>query len=72
MVKRSNKVLTPGMLTDENLLDEKSASYLLSFVQLHNKWTLLFGELLTAQLYATTFDVGLNRTLETELAMIFP
>lgn len=73
VVKRGvTKVLTPGMLTDEYLLDEKSASYILSFVQLHNKWTLLFGELLTAQLYATTFDSNVYKSLETELARFFP
>ena len=46
-------VFTPGTLTDSNLLDDKSASYLFSFFPTANSWGLLFAELLTAQLFAT-------------------
>ena len=73
VVKRGvTQVLTPGTLTDAKLLDDKSASYVMSFVAVHNKWTVLFGELLTAQLYATTFDAGSAKVLEAELARFFP
>jgi DNA mismatch repair protein MutS len=73
IVKRGvTQVLTPGTLTDTKLLDDKSASYVLSFVSVQNKWALLFGELLTAQLYATTFDAGSSKVLEAELARFFP
>ncbi|MFT6765211.1 MAG: DNA mismatch repair protein MutS [Alteromonas naphthalenivorans] len=73
IVKRGvTKVLTPGTLTDEKLLDDKSASYVMSFVSVNNKWALLFGELLTAQLYATTFEAGSSKILEAELARFFP
>ena len=73
VVKRGvTKVLTPGTLTDEQLLDEKSASYILSFVSVQNTWALLFGELLTAQLYATTFKAGSSKILESELSRFFP
>lgn len=73
IVKRGvTQVLTPGTLTDAKLLDDKSASYVMSFVSVHNKWALLFGELLTAQLYATTFDAGSSKILEAELARFFP
>lgn len=73
IVKRGvTQVLTPGTLTDTKLLDDKSASYVMSFVSVHNKWALLFGELLTAQLYATTFDAGSSKVLEAELARFFP
>src|SRR3990167_5747769 len=47
------QVLTPGTLTDAKLLDEKSASYLFSFFPTQQNWGLVFGELLTAQLFAT-------------------
>jgi DNA mismatch repair protein MutS len=73
VVKRGvTKVLTPGTLTDEKLLDEKSASYLLSFFPMENSCGLLFGELLTAQLFATTISFDAMRMLESELVRFFP
>lgn len=66
------RVLTPGTLTDSRLLDEKSASYLFSFFPLEHSWGLLFGELLTAQLYATVIPSGEQRLLESELTRFFP
>lgn len=66
------QVLTPGTLTDSMLLDEKSASYLLSFYPGQNQWAMLFSELLTAQLFAVTFPVESYRTVETELARFSP
>jgi DNA mismatch repair protein MutS len=72
------RVLTPGTLTELNLLDDKSASYLLSFFPSDNsngsngEWALLFGELLTAQLYATKITNNLLKSLESELGRFFP
>jgi len=66
------KVLTPGTLTDSELLDEKSASYLFSFFPQENAWGLLFGELLTAQLFATVLTAESSRLLESELARFAP
>jgi DNA mismatch repair protein MutS len=65
-------VFTPGTLTDMALLDEKSASYLLSFYPLQDHWALMFSEVLTAQLFATTIHAGSNRAVEAELARFFP
>jgi len=66
------QVLTPGTLTDTRLLDDKSASYLLSFFPLEHQWGLLFGELLTAQFFATVLNASTERQLETELARFCP
>ncbi len=65
-------VFTPGTLTDASLLDEKSASYLLSFYPLADHWALIFSELLTAQIFATTIPHGANRAIEAELTRFFP
>ncbi len=77
------RVLTPGTLTELNLLDDRTASYLLSFFPSDNnsnnnssnnsgEWALLFGELLTAQLYATKITNNLLKSLESELGRFFP
>jgi DNA mismatch repair protein MutS len=66
------QVLTPGTLTDSLLLDEKSASYLLSFYPGQGQWSMLFSELLTAQLFAVSVPVESYRTVETELSRFFP
>ncbi len=66
------QVLTPGTLTDSKLLDDKSASYLLAFFPQADAWALVFGELLTAQLFATTIPAGSERQLESEIARFFP
>ena len=66
------RVLTPGTLTDTNLLDEKSASYIFSFFPTTDSWGLLFGELLTAQLFATIIPAASDRALEAELTRFFP
>lgn len=66
------QVLTPGTLTDTKLLDAKSASYLLALYPTETQWGLVFGELLTAQLFATVIPAGSNRMLEAELARFFP
>ncbi len=66
------RVLTPGTLTDDELLDVKTASYLCSFFPTHTAWGLIFGELLTAQLYATIIPLERNLILDAELARFFP
>ncbi|MGB8367007.1 MAG: DNA mismatch repair protein MutS [Candidatus Babeliales bacterium] len=73
VVKRGvTQVLTPGTLTDEKLLDEKSACYLFSFFPAAGQWGLLFGELLTAQLFATVIPDATEKILEAELTRFFP
>lgn len=73
VVKRGvTQLLTPGTITDSKLLDDKSASYLFSFVPLEDGWGLVFGELLTAQLFATTLSADAHKQLEAELSRFFP
>lgn len=73
LVKRGVKqVLTPGTLTDEKLLHERSASYIFSFYPAGDSWGLLFSELLTAQIFITTISAGAEKILESELCRFFP
>jgi len=73
LVKRGIKqVLTPGTLTDEKLLNERSASYIFSFYPHGDSWGLLFSELLTAQIFMTTISAGSEKVLESELSRFFP
>lgn len=73
VVKRGvTRVLTPGTLTDSTMLDEKSASYLLSFYPEQTHWGLVFTELLTAQLFATQVHAHDLRTFEAELTRFSP
>lgn len=65
-------VFTPGTLIDSTMLDDKSASYLLSFYPEQQEWGLVFTELLTAQLFATHIPAGDYRMFEAELARFFP
>lgn len=66
------RVFTPGTLIDAGLLDDKSASYLLTFYPLPDRWGILFTELLTAQLFATTVPADSYRHIEAELIRFFP
>ncbi len=73
VVKRGvTQLLTPGTLVESTLLNEKSASYLFSFVPLKTSWGLVFGELLTAQLFATILPTDSVKQLEAELSRFFP
>jgi DNA mismatch repair protein MutS len=73
VVKRGvRQVLTPATLTDTKLLNEKSASYLFSFFPAGDNWGILFGELLTAQLFATLIPANAYKILESELVRFFP
>lgn len=66
------QVLTPGTLTDTQLLDAKSASYLCSFFPTQDGWGLLFGELMTAQLFGTVIPADNHKKLEAEIARFMP
>lgn len=66
------QVFTPGTLSDALLMDDKSASYILSLYPTHNALCLIFSELLTAQLFATIIPVTHNKMLEGELIRFFP
>lgn len=66
------KVFTPGTLTDEQMLDDKSASYLLSFYPGQDYWGMIFTELLTAQMFATAVSVEGYRMIEAELSRFYP
>lgn len=72
MVERAvTQVFTPGMLTDETMLDEKSASYLLTIYPQAQAWGIIFTELLTANLFATIVPAD-HRMLDTELTRFLP
>ncbi|HBS48261.1 TPA: DNA mismatch repair protein MutS [Candidatus Dependentiae bacterium] len=66
------QIYTPGTLTDSLMLDEKAASYLFSFYPMQDQWGLIFGELLTTQLFATVLPQEAFRSLENELARFSP
>lgn len=66
------QVYTPGTLADDKLLDEKSASYLMSFFPMDDAWGLLFGELLTSRLFGTILPVNALKMLDGELARFSP
>lgn len=75
VVKRAvTKVYTPGTLTDDTLLNEKSSSYLCTLCPSPQgtQLGLTFTELLTAHVAATTVDLRDIRALETELARFSP
>lgn len=73
MVRRGvTRVLTPGTLTDTSLLEDKSASYLCSFFPLEQSWGILFGEVLTAQLFGTVLSCTSRREIESELIRFLP
>ena len=73
VVKRGvTKVLTPGTLTDEKLLDEKRSSYLCTFFITPDSIVLIFGELLTGQLGATVVRADDFRTIEAQLHRYMP
>lgn len=73
IVKRGVKhVLSPGTLTDARLLDSKSASYILFFSQVDGELGLVFIEMLTGQLFATTMRTQDLKALDAELSRFFP
>lgn len=73
VVKRAvTKVYTPGTLTDAQLLDATSASYLCAIAPVGTAWGLCFVELLTAHVVATTVSSDDPRTRDAELARFMP
>lgn len=66
------KFFTPGTLTDERMLDNKSASYLLSFYPEKDQWGMIFTEIMTAQMFATYVPVDSYRMIESELVRFSP
>lgn len=66
------QVLTPGTLTDSQLLDATSASYLCSFFPMQDAWGLLFAEVLSAQLFGTVLPVKGHRAIDSELSRFMP
>lgn len=66
------QVFTPGTLTDPQMLDDKSPSYILSVFPYNNRLGLIFGELLTAQLFATSVPIDAIKTIEAELTRFLP
>src|SRR3990167_2493215 len=76
VVKRGiTQVLTPGTLTDPKLLNEKSSSYILFFVENSKYFSLFFVELLTGHIFYTKIknsDLFMLKILEAELYRFFP
>lgn len=70
--RKVTRVFTPGTLTETTMLDDKSASYILTCYGDTNHWGLVFGEVLTAQLFATTVSRSDIRVVEAELVRFFP
>jgi DNA mismatch repair protein MutS len=73
VVKRAvTRVLTPGTLVDAGLLDDKNSSYLLSCAQNNKDIGLIFAELATGQLFATTIAAADDRSVDAELSKFLP
>jgi len=73
MVQRGiTNVLTPGTLSADSLLDEKSPSFLCTFYPHPQGWGLLFSELVSSHMYATHVPFGQERQLEAELYRFLP
>lgn len=73
MIERTvSQVITPGTLTDTQLLDATSASYLAILLPEADKVALLFIEVLTGKFFATTLLRKQTKLLEAELARFAP
>lgn len=72
VARKVTKLFTPGTLTEQSMLDEKSPSYLCSFWPGREDWGLVFIELLTSQMFATTISEGQFKTLESEVTRFLP
>lgn len=70
--RKVSRVLTPGTLLDQEMLDEKKSSYLCAFWPLADRWALVFAEMLSAKIFATSFDSRKFNLLDAELAKFFP
>ncbi len=73
VVKRGvTQVFTPATLTDAHMLDEKKASYLFSCFPEESGCGLVFGELLTSHIQATSATKDQERLVADEVARFFP
>lgn len=70
--RRVTRFLTPGTLTDEHLMDQKSPSYLCVMYPGKLEWGIVFTELLTAQTFATVVPAGAIRMVDAEMIRFFP
>lgn len=67
------RVVTPGTLIEENLLEDKTANYLVAFARHRGNWGLALADLSTGALGATEFSGEQARpTLMSELTRINP
>ncbi len=66
------RVYTPGTLTDDYLLPEKTASYLLTIAHERGRYGVVVIELLTGQIMMTQCSSDDLRVLEAELARYMP
>lgn len=73
MVERAvSAVLTPGTLTDAQLLSEKHASYLCAAAEQGSTFGFAFFELLTGELWLTALPASDEKMIEAELARFSP
>lgn len=72
VARKVTKLFTPGTLTEQSMLDEKNPSYLCSFWPGADDWGLVFIELLTSQMFATTISQGQFKILESEMTRFLP
>ena len=67
------RVVTPGTIIEENLLEDKACNYLVAVARHHGNWGLALAELSTGALGATEFTgEDARATLMSELARIAP
>lgn len=66
------QVFTPGTLTDEKLLSQKTASYIAFFVPGEQQSAIVFAELLTGQIAGTVIASAHMKDIEAELARFIP
>lgn len=67
------RVITPGTLIEENLLEDKASNYLVAVARRHENWGLALTDLSTGALGATEFSgEDASATLMNELSRIAP
>lgn len=72
VLRKVTQVLTPGTITDSKLLDSKSPSYLCSIYIVSENLSIIFTEILTGNIFATTINFSDFKTLELELSRFLP
>ena len=66
------QVLTPGTLTDPQMLEDKSASYCASCYVTKESISIVFAEILTGQIFTTVFSANDRSLLGSELGRFMP